>query len=219
MDIKKPNLYEQVYLSIKEYIIQGEFQPGEKLKETKLSEMLNASRTPIRDALRKLEQEGLVTCYPSQGAEVTTLSKETIANLYACRSVLEGLATKMAILNMTADKFNILEESIVLARLYHDKGDPKKVVDKNTLFHDTILQASQNPPLIQMMDNIRTQILRYRTITSTIGFRPTFLEEHWEIHTAMMNRDEDAAESLMKQHVLYDLSTILSGLENYATKK
>lgn len=218
IDSKKVNLYEQVYLSIKQSIIQGEFQPGEKLKEAKLSEMLNASRTPIRDALRKLEQEGLVTVYPSQGVEVAILSRETITSLYECRSVLEGLAIRKAIENMNGDNLDTLEESIVLARSYFDKKELNKVIEKNTLFHDTILQLSKNSPLIQMMDNIRTQILRYRTITSSIGFRPTFLEEHWDIYMAIKEKNADKAENLMKQHVLDDLSTILNGLERYISK-
>ncbi|WP_170974045.1 GntR family transcriptional regulator [Peribacillus simplex] len=212
---KKANLYEQVYLSIKEAIMKGKLKPGEKLKEAKLSEMLNASRTPVRDALRKLEIEGLVTFYPSQGAEVTSLSKDTITNLYECRAVLEGLATKKAISYMTDDKFDVLEESIVLAKRYFEKEQLEKVVEKNTLFHDTILQSSNNPSLIEMMENIRTKILRYRLITSTIGFRSTFLDEHWEIYTAMKKGEKDFAEKLMRQHVMDDLSTILSGLESY----
>ncbi|PVE64474.1 GntR family transcriptional regulator [Priestia megaterium] len=213
IDTKKVNLYEQVYLSIKNSIIQGEFRPGEKLTEAKLSKVLNASRTPIRDALRKLEQEGLVTFYPSQGVEVSSLSAETITSLYECRAVLEGLATRKAIENMSGDNLDTLEESIILAKRYFEKKDLDKVVEKNTLFHDTIIQLSKNAPLIQMMDNIRTQILRYRIITSSIGFRPTFLEDHWNIYKAIKEGDSEKADTLMKQHILDDLSTILEGLE------
>lgn len=209
---KKVNLYEQVYQSIKNSIIHGEFQPGEKLKEAKLATLLNASRTPIRDAFRKLEQEGLVDVFPSQGVVVTPLSKETITSLYECRAVLEGFSTRKAIQNVTEQELDLLEECIVLAERYFEKQALDKVVEKNTLFHDTIIQLSHNDPLIQMMENIRTQILRYRIITSSIGFRPSFIEEHWSIFHAMKEGDAKRAEHLMNEHILADLSFILKGL-------
>jgi DNA-binding GntR family transcriptional regulator len=210
---KKTNLYEQVYQSIKSSIIQGIYQPGEKLKEIRLAQQLNTSRTPVREALRKLEKEGLVIFYPSQGAEVTPLDEEIITHLYKCRSVLEALAAHQAALTIQLDDLKILEESIILANQYLTSGNLGRVIEKNTLFHDTILLASNNQPLIHLMEQIRTQILRYRTMTSSFGFRGTFIEEHRAILNALTNRDREQAEKLMKQHILDDLNTILHNLK------
>ncbi|HEX7065948.1 MAG TPA: GntR family transcriptional regulator [Bacillales bacterium] len=211
---KKLNLNERVYLSIKDMIMKGQIAPGEKLKEIKLSEKLNVSRTPVRDALKTLEKEGLVVIYPSQGAEVTNLSKTTIKNLYQCRAVLEGLAVRQATPVINKENLDLIEESIFLAKNYFSKGDLEKVIEKNTLFHDKIVQSSGNDPLIQMMKNIRSQILRYRTLNSSVGFRPIFADEHFEIHKAMTEGKEELAESLMREHILGDLTAVLEGLDH-----
>jgi DNA-binding GntR family transcriptional regulator len=214
LESKKINLNEQVFQTIKEMIINGKLKPGEKLKEVNLAKSLSASRTPVRDALRRLEKESLVNFYPSQGAEVTKLSRETITNLYECRAVLEGLAVRQAVNNVSKESLDLIEDSIYLAKRYYLKGEMDKTVEKNTLFHDKILESSMNIPLIQMMENIRTQILRYRILTSSVGFRPTFIEEHLEIYEAIVDKRMDQAESLMKKHILADLKTVLQGLEN-----
>lgn len=95
-DEKKISLYEQVYLTIKDHIIKGVFSPGQKLVESKLVNLLNTSRTPIREALRRLEMEGLLVSRPSQGVEVTNFTKEAMNDLFECNSVLEGLAARKA---------------------------------------------------------------------------------------------------------------------------
>lgn len=211
---KKMNLSQQVYLSIKDMIIKGEVRPGEKLKEVKLAGKLNTSRTPVRDALRKLETEGFVVFYHSSGAEVTNLSKTTIKNLYHCRSVLEGLAVRQAVSEISTEDLALLEESIVLAKNYYEKGNLQKVIEKNTFFHDLIVQSSNNEPLIQMMQNIRSQIVRYRTLNGSIGFRPVFAEEHLEIHSALSRRDAELAESLIKRHILGDMAVVMDGVDH-----
>jgi DNA-binding GntR family transcriptional regulator len=137
-----------------------------------------------------------------------------IENLYHCRSVLEGLAVRQAVALITKADIDLIEESIVLARNYYERGDLGKVIEKNTFFHDGIVQASGNEPLIAMMQNIRSQIVRYRTLNSSIGFRPVFADEHEEIYKAMAAGDAELAETLMKQHVLNDMRAVLDGLEH-----
>ncbi|MBP1931286.1 GntR family transcriptional regulator [Ammoniphilus resinae] len=212
LEPKKRNLYEQVYLSIKNAIVNGEFLPGQKLAEAKIADQLETSRTPVREALRRLEREGLVTFIPSQGAEVTPLSKGTMAGLFECRAALEGLAARKAVAHISKEELSGIEESLLLASHFLEMGDLKKVIEKNTYFHDVIILSSKNPPLQQMMEQIRTQILRYRRINSKIGFRSYFLAEHKEIFQAIVNRDADKAEELMKNHVLSDLNHLLTGL-------
>ncbi|SES34791.1 GntR family transcriptional regulator [Psychrobacillus sp. OK032] len=210
----KENLNEQVFQSLKEMIIMGKLKPGEKIIETNLSKVLNTSRTPIRDALRRLERENLVIMPPSRGAQVTKLSKKTIINLYECRAALEGLAISQAVEHIDKESMDLIEESIFLAEHYYSKGDMEKTVEKNTFFHEQFVELSNNIPLIQMMESIKTQILRYRILTSSVGFRGTFLEEHKEILEAVKNKKNDLAESMMRKHILDDLQTFLEGLEN-----
>ena len=211
---KKQNLNSLAYQLIKELIISGELKPGEKLKETNLSERLNISRTPVRDAIRRLEQDNLVRIYPSQSTEVTRLSRTTITELYECQAVLEGLVAKSAAKHITEDDLNLIEESIYLSKRYFSNGELEKTVEKNTIFHDKLLESCNNQSLIQMMGNIRTQILRYRVLTSFVGFQPNFIEEHLAIYHAVAEKKADEAEILMKKHVLHDLENFLQKLEN-----
>jgi DNA-binding GntR family transcriptional regulator len=120
---------------------------------------------------------------------------------------------------ITSEQLDLLEESIILANQYYQRGELEKTVEKNSLFHDTILQASQSPLLLQLMDQIKVQIVRFRKMTSVYGFRPSFVEEHEEIYQALVKRDGEKAEILMKVHVEKDLETILERLrENQLLK-
>ena len=209
---KKYNLYEQVYVSIKDAIVKGKLAPNERLREMKLAEMFHTSRTPVREALRKLERERLVTLEPSVGAKVADLNKDMVTSVYECRSVLEGLAARKAVNFIKQDDFHQLEESIILAREFFQAGKLDRVVEKNTMFHEKIVQLSRNPSLIQMMEHIRTEILRYRIMTSSVGFRPAAFDEHEAILKAIYEGNPDQAEERMKKHVLADLDNFISGL-------
>jgi DNA-binding GntR family transcriptional regulator len=210
---KNKSLLEQAYYSLRQFIIDGEMKPGEKLIESKLAEKIGISRTPIREALRRLELEGLVTYIPLQGAQVTRFDKKSIIDLYRCRATLEGLAASEAALNINKEQLSVIEESIMLAEQFHKKGDLQKTVEKNSLFHEIILLATNNNTLIQLMGQIKIQILRFRTITSIYGFRPTFMQEHKEIYESLKDKAHIEAGDLMKLHVERDLETILDKLE------
>jgi DNA-binding GntR family transcriptional regulator len=209
---KRKNLYEQVYFTIKNAIVSGEFAPGEKLKEMSLAKQLKTSRTPVREALRKLEKDGLVVFSPSQGVIVNKLSKEMVINLYECWSVLGGLAVRKATSVLSESDLILLEETLVLSEQYFAKGDMKRVVEKNTLFHDTIVQASRSKMLLDIMDQVRTHILRYRILTSSFGFRSTFLNEHRDILDELIKRDAEKAEKRMREHIMEDLQGIIDSI-------
>ncbi|WP_243355476.1 GntR family transcriptional regulator [Bacillus litorisediminis] len=212
---KRYNLYEQVYLAIKDAIVMGKLAPNQRLREMKLAEMFNTSRTPVREALRRLERERLVTLEPSVGAKVADLNKDTVTSVYECRSVLEGLAARKACNFIKKDDYLQLEELTILAREYFQAGKLNRVVEKNTMFHEKIVQLSRNPSLIQMMEHIRTEILRYRIMTSSVGFRPVAFDEHEAILQAIYEGNPDQAEELMRKHVLDDLDNFLNGLNQH----
>lgn len=213
---RKKSLHEKVYRSIKEAIITGQLLPNERLKEEMLAKRFNTSRTPVREALRNLEKEGFVTFIPSIGAKVTDLNQKTIKDLYECRAELEGLAAEKAALFLEKEEYNILEESVILAKQYKQLGDLEKVIKRNTLFHETIIQASHNETLIKLMEPIRMQILRYRTITGYVGgFKPMFFDAHEMILEALKERDAEKSKQLMRNHILEDLQNILTQLKTY----
>lgn len=215
MGYSKVNLNEYVYDSLKTMIIEGKFEPGEKLIEGELSELFNVSRTPIREALRRLEKEELVTLAPSRKAEVTKLSKKTMIDLYHCRSVLEGLAVRQAVDHIAKEDIEQLEESIYLSNFYYKKGDIENTVKKTTFFHEKLTELSHNRSLITMMETVRTQMLRYRILTGkSVGFRLTAIEEHMSILNAVIQKLPDKAEALMKQHILDDLENYLQGIHS-----
>jgi DNA-binding GntR family transcriptional regulator len=133
---------------------------------------------------------------------VTGLNKETITNFYECRAVLEGMAAKKAACTLKEDDYVKLKEYLILARQYFHEGQLDQMVNKNTLFHETILKLSESPPLIQMMEQVKAQVARYRTITSTIGFRTVGFDEHTAILNSLIERDSERAEQLMKRHIM-----------------
>lgn len=206
---EKTTNYERVYSTLKEWIILGKLAPGEKIIETKLADALETSRTPVREALRKLEKEGMVVFYPSQGASVTHINTVSLSNLFECRAVLEGLAARGAATQISQNNLALLEESMILAEQFSAKGEHEKVVEKNTRFHDIIVEAGANPILTQMMEQIRTQILRYRSFVSSSGLRAEFSREHRQIYEAIKGRDAQAAEQFMRLHVHNDLNEMI----------
>ncbi len=215
---KKLSLNEQVYLTIKDHIIKGVFKPGQKLVETKLVKLLNTSRTPIREALRRLEMEGLVVFKASSGVEVTNFTKEAMIDIFECHSVLEGLAARKAAENIDDESIMLLEECLFLTKKYFEQDKLEKVVEKNTLFHDTILNSSGNQKVIHMMTHINSHILAYRSFISSYKFRSTFMDEHWGIFQAIKNREPNKAEVLMREHIMIDYKAIDAQIGNYFNK-
>lgn len=216
---KKSSLSEQAYLKIKKQIISGKLSPGEKLKETKLAETLEISRTPIREALKRLEMEGLVSIHSSQGMEVTNFTPKAMFSLFECNSVLEGLAAKKAAENIDEYTITFLEETLFLSDKYFGEGNLEKVVEKNTVFHDTIVQASDNASLIHLMTLMRSQILAYRSFISSFYFRSSFSEEHKNIFNAIKSNDGELSELLMREHIIKDYEAIYSQIGNYFNEK
>lgn len=204
----RKNLYEQVYATLKEQILRGVHPPGQKLNVSKLAEMLNTSRTPVREALRSLEMEGLVVSRSPHGLEVTNFDEASMDSLFQCNSVLEGLAARLAAEKIDEENLLLLEECLFLAEKYHEQDQIDKVFEKNTQFHDTIVKSSENPTLIHLISQIRSHVLAYRSFESSYKFRPTFMEEHWNIYQAIKNRDPERAEKLMRKHILDDAEAI-----------
>ena len=216
---KAEPLYEQVYLALRKAVISGEFPPGSRLIETKLAETLQTSRTPVREAIRKLEREGLVNKSPAGGVMVCDLSADDVEELYECRSVLEGLAARLAAGRIKRDELELIEKNLHEVEGYVGSGDTEAVVRLNTQFHDIIIKASRNARLLNLMTDLRTQIVRFRLVTMHLFNRSeSFLEEHLAIYQSIAAGSADEAEDRARRHIESDCRTVLLGLRQLGAK-
>lgn len=196
-------LYEKIFEVVKEKILMGVLKPGDPLIEVKLAEELGVSRTPIREALRQLELEGLVYSIPHKGAFVAGVSAQDIEDIYAIRMLLDGLAARWAAQKITKEEEDELTEIITLMELYTKKKDIPKVMKTDSNFHQLIYKASKSKPLEHVLSTFHSYVLRARTTSfETPGRLDEALNEHKLIYDAIVNKDPDKAEYYIKIHVM-----------------
>lgn len=201
LDSYKP-LRELVLEAIREAIINGTLKPRERLMEIQLAEELGVSRTPIREALRKLEMEGFIVMVPRKGAYVADLSFKDIADVFEIRSALEGLAASLAAERITEEELDEMERCLVEKAEAIATNDIEKLVRVDTKFHDTIYKASRNERLSNIINNLREQIQRYRATTLAYpGRMQESLDEHRAIVEALQARDTKLARQLAGEHI------------------
>ncbi|NLJ75995.1 MAG: GntR family transcriptional regulator [Peptococcaceae bacterium] len=192
-------LRELVFDSLRKAIIHGKLRPGERLMEIQLAEEMGVSRTPVREAIRKLELDGFVVMVPRRGAYVAGVSVKDIADVFEVRSALEGLAAGLAAERITEEEMEELEKVI-----YQISGeeDVLTVVKKDNEFHELIYTASRNRRLTQIIKNLSEQINRFRlTSLSVPGRLKIAVDEHKKIIEAICERDVDLANKLASEHM------------------
>jgi len=197
MPIKKSNTQaSQAYLELKQRIVSGEFGPEDRLREVELSERLGMSRTPVREALKRLEDEGLLTHQPRKGLMITTLDQQSITQLYSLREILEGGAARFAAKH--ADDVEIANMRAILDDSKNG-GDPIK---SNYDFHQAIYAASHNQFLIKAINNLidSTALLGQSTLAHT-GRPALAYTEHMTLFDAIAARDADRAEQEARSHI------------------
>ncbi len=201
LDSYKP-LRELVLEAIREAITNGSLQPRERLMEIQLAEELGVSRTPVREALRKLELEGFIVMVPRKGAYVADLSMKDIADVFEIRAALEALAAGLAAERITEEELDNME------RLLAEKGeaifqnDIDKLVEADTKFHEAMYKASRNERLTVIISNLREQIQRLRlTSLSVPGRMKESLDEHRNILEAIQARNAKLASALAQEHI------------------
>ncbi len=201
LDNYKP-LRELVFESLREAIITGRLSPGERLMEIQMAEEMGVSRTPVREAIRKLELEGLVVMLPRKGAYVAGLSLKDITDVFEIRGALEGLAAELAAERITDEELEGLERYLVKISEESETGDLSKVVETDTDFHSLIYGASRNQRLSQIINNLREQIQRFRKASlSYPGRVKVAVEEHRKIVEAISSRDGELARKLAYEHI------------------
>lgn len=201
LDSYKP-LRELVLEAIRTAIMNGTLQPRERLMELQLAEELGVSRTPIREALRKLELEGFIVMVPRKGAYVADLSFKDIADVFEIRAALEGLAAGLAAERITEDELDSMERLLVGKQEAITQGDIDKLVEVDTSFHELLYKASRNARLATIISNLREQIQRFRlTSLSFPGRNKESLKEHKQLVEAIQARDSQLARQLAQEHI------------------
>jgi len=195
-------LRDVVFNTIREAILKGDFAPGERLMEKQLAERLGVSRTPIREAIRKLELEGLVIMIPRKGAEVASITGKDISDVLEVRATLEALAVKLACKKMSDHDLDELIAINIEFRKAANKKDVKKVIEKDVEFHDVIFHSSDNDKLINISNNLREQIYRYRVeYIYKMNSYDELVVEHDEIVKAIVARDGKRAAEIAMKHI------------------
>jgi DNA-binding GntR family transcriptional regulator len=192
----------KVFIQLQNEILNGKYQVGDSLIETRLSEELGVSRTPIREALRQLELEGLVQSIPNKGAIVKGISAQDIEDIYTIRMMIEGLAAKWATEKITPQELEELKDAIDLEEFYTLKNDTEHLMQFDSKFHDIIFKASKSKPLMHTLSTFHHYVQRARSIAFSSPIRSReVLEEHKAIFRAIAEGDAEKAEKLTTDHV------------------
>ena len=195
-------LRDVVFNTLRQAILKGELAPGERLMEIQLAEKLGVSRTPIREAIRKLELEGLVLMIPRKGAEVAKISEKSLKDVLEVRRSLEELAIELACQRMTDTDLQELERKQKKFCEAISRGSAMDIAESDESYHDVIYNCTRNTRLVQILNNLREQMYRYRLeYIKDEAKRGILVHEHEEILQAIRIRDLIRAKTLMKEHI------------------
>lgn len=207
-------LRDVVFNTLRQAIITGEFAPGERLMEISLANRLGVSRTPVREAIRKLELEGLVIMIPRKGAQVARITEKNLRDVIEIRTVLEEFAAVLACERIDQVGLHDLRQAHEDFIRSVENGDILDIVDKDETFHDTIFRATNNDRLISIINNLREQFYRYRMeYVKDIRQRSNLVEEHRELLDAISSRDSIKAKELMKTHLLNQQQEVINNIQ------
>lgn len=196
------SLEEAVYLKLEEEILSGKLRRGEQLREIALAERLQASRTPVRGALHRLAEDGLVELCANKGATVIGITAEDIADIYEVRKRLEGLAARLATERMSEEEKESLKETVELSEFYLARRDDKQSGELDSEFHNIIFQASGSRHLCKILCDLHKNIKAYRRLSFSKSDRAKkSIAEHREILEAILSGDPDEAERLTSVHI------------------
>ena len=207
-------LRDVVFNTLRQAIIKGDLKPGERLLEIQLAEKLGVSRTPVREAIRKLELEGLVTMVPRRGTTVLGITKKHLKDVLEIRSALEELALELACRRITNEQYEELVRLEALLEAKQDSDNAFELSDIDEKFHEQIYQATNNPRLVQLLANLREQMYRFRLeYMKAKDKRPRLIQEHQQIIKALKNKDSKAGRKAIYDHIVNQANAILSTLE------
>ena len=207
-------LREVVFKTLRNAIIRGELKPGERLMEEKLASSLEVSRTPVREAIRMLELEGLVVMIPRKGAEVARITVSDLQEALEVRMAIEDLSVRLASLRIDEDG----KKRLIKAKEAFDAALAGKkvetIVAKDEAFHDVIFSATQNRRLVILAHNLREQVYRYRfEYVKDFSSHDKLSREHARITEAILEGDVVKAQQAMRGHIADQLQRIMDMIQ------
>ena len=195
-------LRDVVFNTLRQAILRGELKPGERLMEIQLANKLGVSRTPIREAIRKLELEGLVLMIPRKGAEVAKITEKNMLDVLEVRRALEELAVKLACERITEEEIQELKDAADAFQKTLSEKDITKIAEADEAFHDVIFKSTGNDRLIQLLNSLREQMYRYRLeYLKREEYHSQLLEEHQQIIDRITRKDQSEAAELIDRHI------------------
>lgn len=219
MDIMQQNMNEYlplrdvVFNTLRQAILTGELKPGERLMEIHLADRLGVSRTPIREAIRKLELEGLVVMIPRKGAQVAKITEKNLKDVLEVRRALDTLAVRLACKRMDDTYKKQLREACDEFAKVVKCSNTKDITEADVRFHDIINQSTGNDRLIQLVNNLAEQMYRYRLeYIKDAAYHNRLIDEHEEIYNAILERDEESAAKAVVVHIDNQEASILEHL-------
>ncbi|MBO4401995.1 MAG: GntR family transcriptional regulator [Selenomonadaceae bacterium] len=206
-------LREAVCETLRDAIRRGILEPGERLMEVQLADELGISRTPVREAIRKLEQEGYVIMMPRRGTYVSDVSVSDVKEIFEIRSALESLATGLAARRIEQDELETLQSLLIEIEGYIAKNDIDKIVETDIKFHELLYKVSRNDRLVAIISNLKEQLARFRTLSMSYpGRLQETLEEHSDMVEAIANGDVSAARDAAEHHMERAEKTLLKAM-------
>jgi len=201
LDTELP-LREVVFNTLRKEILRGDLKPGERLMEIQLANRLGVSRTPVREAIRKLELEGLVLMIPRRGAEVAKITEKNLRDALEVRRTLEKLAVTLACQRISDEEIEQLKTSVNHVAIFLNKNDLMGMARADEEFHDVIYKATNNQKLIKILNNLSEQVYRYRVEYLKQKNTPAqIIREHKELLSAIEARNEELASEIAAIHI------------------
>lgn len=203
------SLRRHVFQKIQDDILEGRYQQGEELRELALSKELGVSRTPVREALRQLELEGLVSIIPNKGAYVTSITEKDVEDIYTIRSLLEGLCARWATEHITEEQINRMEEIVLLSEFHLSKKKEEQVVELDGNFHEILYEASNSRMLEHLLSDFHKYVrMARKTSVKKADRAKCSVEEHKAILQAIKEKDAKKAEMLANNHILHVMQNL-----------
>ena len=198
----KYSLRGRVFHKIRDDILSGKYKEHEELKEVAIGEELGVSRTPVREAFRQLELEGLIQIIPNKGAYVTGITVNDVKDIYMIRSRLEGLCARWATETITDEQMEEMDENVYLAEFHAQKGHMDQMAELDNRFHEIMYEACDSKMLEHLLKDYHNYVLRVRRKTLSTNRGTESNNEHRMIMEAIKAKDADKAEELAHAHMI-----------------
>ncbi len=208
------SLRDMVFITLREAILKGVFKPGDRLMEISLAKEMGVSRTPVREALQKLEKERLVNILPRKGVFVASITKEDVKDVLEVRKHLEELVVVLSCERATKEDINEMLERKAEFESAINTGDITRMAEADVAFHNVIYKSTGNQSLIEVLKNLHEKMYRYRMehLKDKEG-RKSLINEHDRLIEAIRTKNEDAAKEIINNHIDNQKKNVIKHLD------